>query len=234
MRAFTSLLGHILGSHPIINGYFELHISYDAPSALSKQLAELSKHEAVKDHSRYLFDKLLHNDYRLMPERLGIDDIKILVCLRDPRHSIKSIVNLFAQKQTDDPYERPEEATRYYIERIAHLCDFCSSHTRGYYYFDAEAVRQAPERLLSALARWLDLDSPLSDRYNTFSQTGKPRKGDSSPLIHSGEIDQSASDYSHVLLPRQLLQRATSAYREYRQTMIDNAGDRIIARHDLT
>ena len=29
MRAFTSLAGHILGSHPQINGYFEMHISYD-------------------------------------------------------------------------------------------------------------------------------------------------------------------------------------------------------------
>jgi hypothetical protein len=29
MRAFTSLAGHILGSHPQINGYYEMHISYE-------------------------------------------------------------------------------------------------------------------------------------------------------------------------------------------------------------
>jgi len=34
MRAFTSLAGHILGSHPRINGYYEMHISYEDASAL--------------------------------------------------------------------------------------------------------------------------------------------------------------------------------------------------------
>jgi hypothetical protein len=38
MRAYTSLAGHILGSHPQINGYYEMHISYEDASALDRQL----------------------------------------------------------------------------------------------------------------------------------------------------------------------------------------------------
>jgi len=38
MRAFTSLAGHILGSHPQINGYYEMHLSYQHAAALDKQL----------------------------------------------------------------------------------------------------------------------------------------------------------------------------------------------------
>lgn len=227
MRAFTSLLGHILGSHPAINGYFELHISYDDASALDKQLGELRKHETPKVNSRYLFDKLLHNDYRLMPERLGIDDVKILVSLREPGHSIRSILNLFARKEAANLYDQPEEATRYYIERVDWLAEFCRSSARNYYYFDADSVRRKPEQLLPALARWLALDSPLSERYNTFSQTGKPRWGDSSPLIRSGGIDKADSDYSHIRLSPELLEKALSTYGECRQIMIDNAVDYI-------
>ncbi|TCS68990.1 hypothetical protein EDC61_1225 [Sulfuritortus calidifontis] len=36
MRAFTSLAGHILGSHPQINGYYEMHISYWDAAALDR------------------------------------------------------------------------------------------------------------------------------------------------------------------------------------------------------
>lgn len=34
MRAYTSLAGHNLGSHPSINGYYKMHISHEEASAL--------------------------------------------------------------------------------------------------------------------------------------------------------------------------------------------------------
>ncbi len=223
MRAYTSLLGHILGSHPAINGYFELHISYGEAGALDNQLGELRKYETLKNNSRYLFDKLLHNRYCLLLEQLGRDDVKILVALREPEQSIKSIVNLFARKGTDALYAQPEEAARYYIERVRSLSEFCGSSAGRYYYLDAEALRQEPETLLSALTRWLDLEVPLSAHYQTFSQTGKVRKGDSSERIQSGKIDKLASDYAHVAIPSGALQRALSIYGEVRPHMIANA-----------
>ena len=67
MRAFTSLAGHILGSHPQINGYFEMHISYDDATALDKQLEVLQESETLKQNSQFIVDKLLHNDYQLKP-----------------------------------------------------------------------------------------------------------------------------------------------------------------------
>jgi hypothetical protein len=39
MRAFINLAGHILGSHPQINGYYEMHICYVVASALDRQLS---------------------------------------------------------------------------------------------------------------------------------------------------------------------------------------------------
>ena len=227
MRAYTSLAGHILGSHPAINGYFEMHISYDDASALDKQLDAFQEHETLKENSQYIFDKLLHNDYQFKPERLGLEGIKILVALRGPEHTIKSIVDLFAKKEADDLYELPEEVTKYYIERLAFLANFCQTTDHDYYYFDAELLQSAPEILLTAMTGWLELDPPLSGRYNTFSQTGEARKGDSSKYIHSGVIDKTKTDYSHINIPEDALSRAQTVYRECRQIIIENAADSI-------
>jgi len=225
MRAFTSLAGHILGSHPLINGYYEMHISYEDPSALDRQLDVFLEGDEIKENSRYLFDKLLHNDYLLKPGQIGLANIKILISLLEPEHTIKSIVDLFAQKEIADPYASPVEAANYYIERIQAIADFSRTADRPYYYFDAEMFQRAPERLLPKLSDWLELDTPLSERYQIFSHTGKPRKGDSSERIHSGTIDRTPIAYPHIAIPEEVLRRAREVYRECRREIIGNAKD---------
>ncbi|MFA7317436.1 MAG: hypothetical protein WC029_07725 [Sulfuricella sp.] len=227
MRAFTTLAGHILGSHPEINGYYEMHLSYEDASALDRQLDVFLESDALKKNSRFLFDKLLHNDYSLNPERLGLANIKILISLLEPERTIKSIVNLFARKEVEDLYASPVEAANYYIARLQALADFSRTAGRPYYYFDAEILQRTPEVLLPRLSDWLELDSPLSERYQIFSQTGKARKGDSSGRIHSGRIDRTAVDYSHITIPEDVLSKAREAYREYRREIVGNAKDSV-------
>ena len=225
MRAYTSLAGHILGSHPQINGYYEMHISYEDAAALNRQLDAFLEGDALKPGSRYLFDKLLHNDYAFKPERLDLPDMKILVSMLEPEHAIKSIVNLFAQKEVDDLYASPVEAANYYMARIQALADFSRATGQPYYYFDAELFQHAPEELLGKLTQWLGLDLPLSERYQVFSHTGKARKGDSSARIHSGSIDRTPVDYSHILVPEEVLYKAREVYRECRRQIIEKAAD---------
>jgi hypothetical protein len=227
MRAYTSLAGHILGSHPQINGYYEMHMSYEDTSALDRQREALQQDDALKKNSRYLFDKLLHNDYRLKPGRLGLADLKILVALAEPEHTIKSIVHLFRQKPDPDLYASPVEAAKYYVERVQALVDFCRMADWPYFYFDAELWQRAPERLLPGLAAWLQLDSPLSERYEVFGHTGKARKGDASARLRSGRIDRTRSDYSEMAIPQDVLERARKVYRECRAQLIAGAADSV-------
>jgi hypothetical protein len=227
MRAFTSLAGHILGSHPQINGYYEMHISYAADS-LNKQIQIFRESDVLKKNSRYIFDKLLHNDYLLMPEMLGITDIKILVSMMEPEQTIKSIVNLFSKKATVELYADPIQATKYYIDRIKTLAEFAGTARHPYYYYDAELFQAAPEKLLPKLTDWLELDSPLSEQYQIFSHTGKAGKGDSSNLIHSGKINRTKVDYSHIRISPELLAAAQRVYQECRQQIIDNATDSVV------
>jgi len=227
MRAFTSLAGHILGSHPQINGYYEMHLSYEYPAALDKQLALYQQSDALKPNSRYLFDKLLHNDYLLVPERLEMVECKILLSLAQPERTIQSIVHLYSQKETEDLYASPLAAAQYYIERVKALADF-SRTPSGYCYFDAELWQRAPERLLQKLTEWLALEPPLSDRYQTFSHTGKAVKGDSSPRIYLGRIDKTKNDYSYIAIPAEALRAAEEAYRECRKVIVGGAKGSIL------
>lgn len=227
MRAQTSLAGHILGSHPQINGYYEMHLSYDDAAALDRQLEAYRAGDGLKPNSRYLFDKLLHNDYGLKPERLGRAEIKLLVALAEPVHTIKSIVHLFRQKADPDLYASPVEAAKYYVARVRALAEFCRTTDRPYFYFDAELLQRAPATLLPRLTAWLALDTPLSEQYQTFSQTGKARRGDSSTRMQSGTIDARKTDYSHIAIPDEVLDEAWTVYRECRQQMIVRAADSV-------
>ncbi|QQZ27263.1 hypothetical protein HMY34_16720 [Thiothrix subterranea] len=48
MRAYSSLLGHIIGSQPRINGYYEMHQSYLSDADLAQQIADYSQYDSIK------------------------------------------------------------------------------------------------------------------------------------------------------------------------------------------
>jgi hypothetical protein len=225
MRAYSSLIGHILGSHPQINGYYEMHLCYTSAADLDQQLRLYMQTETPKPGSIYLFDKLLHNDYALDTHILAGSGNRLLMSIRSPGSSLKSIIHLFQSKQGEQPYADPDQATDYYIQRLKSLADFSRMNTARYYYFDAELIKTDSRNLLQALTRWCELTPPLSDRYQTFPLTGKARASDSSELISRGKIETSENDYPGVRLEAQHMLRAEQAYAEYREVILGNARD---------
>lgn len=223
MRAYSSLTGHILGSHPQINGYYEMHLSYSSAADLDAQLRLYRQSESPKPGGIYLFDKLLHNDYVLDSRILAGSDYRVLMSIRSPAYSLKSIIHLFQAKQTTDPYADPVQATDYYVKRLESLAAFSRENSGQYYYFDAELIKTDSQSLLQALTRWCQLTTPLSDRYRIFSLTGKAGAGDSSDFINSGKIESSESQYPEVKLDAHHLSRAEQAYAEYREVMLRHA-----------
>jgi hypothetical protein len=81
---------------------------------------------------------------------------------------------------------------------------------------------------LGKLTDWLELDSPLSGRYQLFSQTGKAGKGDSSRFIYSGKIEETKVDYSHISIPEDALSRAHEVYLDCRSGIVANAADSLV------
>lgn len=224
MRGYSSLLGHILGSHSQINGYYEMHIHYNRVEALAEQEQHYAQHDPFKPGSRYLFDKLLHNGYEPDMKLPGLEDAHLLLALRQPEPTIKSIIKLFKEKNTDALYADPTEATRYYIERLETLSAFARQHPQRYYYFDTELVCTDTEGLLRNLASWLQLDSPLSEQYQRFAKTGVAGAGDTSAAINSGAIIKNASeDFTGIVLENELLQQAEYAYQECHNLLVRKA-----------
>lgn len=224
MRAYTSLLGHILGSHPEIDGYYEMHRSYAFGADLERQMRAYEERERPKPGSRYLFDKLLHNDYTLNLALPELGGAMILLALRQPEPTLKSILGLFAKKNTDDLYSDPAGATTYYVERLHALAAFGRQHPQRYVYFDAERICTDTRCLLDELGCWLQLASPLTEDYQLFSQTGVAGTGDSSPAIATGHVIRQAEDrHPAIALDPALLQQATQAYQDCRQQLVTHA-----------
>lgn len=224
MRAYTSLLGHILGSHPEIDGYYEMHRSYAFSADLERQLRTYAERERPKSGSRYLFDKLLHNDYTLNLALPELGDAKILLALRQPEPTLKSILGLFTKKDADDLYASPVGATTYYVERLQALAAFGQQHPQRYVYFDAERVCADTRCLLDDLGHWLQLESPLTKDYQLFSQTGVAGTGDSSPAIATGRVIHPAEDHHPAIaLDPALLHQAEQAYQTCRQQLVAHA-----------
>ena len=224
MRAYTSLLGHILGSHPEIDGYYEMHRGYRGPEDLALQEAAYQREEGLKPGGRYLFDKLLHNDYPLLLDRLGQEEgVIVLIALRDPDQAIPSILHLFRGRSLADAYGEPEGACQYYVERLAWLSAFATAWPGRYDYFDAECLVECPEPLLASLTRWLALSAPLRPEYRRFSRTGLARAGDTSAAIASGNILPRERRYGDITLAPALQSQAREAYRACRQALIAQA-----------
>ncbi len=230
MRANTSLISHILGSHPQISGYYEMHISYCTDDDLSKQKIILTENEGAEQLGRkrqhyYLFDKILHNDYKLLLDKLSSETFKILIAIRPPEQSIKSIIHLFRNKTELHPYANPANATEYYLDRIKELSRFCESYKNNYYYYDANLIRTDSKKSLKRIQKWLALTVPLSEKYQVFSLTGQSRVGDSSENMTKGQIIKQQTNYDEIEVPSQLLQTAIAETSRYRQLIIDQAID---------
>jgi len=223
MRAYSSLIGHILGSHPEINGYYEMQQSYLSDTDLQQQLARYTEQDTIKPGSHFLFDKILHNRHQLNLELASLSDASILLALREPQQSIKSIIHLFRQKPTAQHYADPAEATNYYLQRLQQLATFCQRNPRRYFYFDAAAIQQSSQQTLDTLSRWLQLSSPLQTQYQCFAKTGQARAGDSSEHIKSGEIQNRENHYHEIELAPDLIEQAQRQYESCRKIACEQA-----------
>lgn len=224
MRAYTSLTGHIFGSHNEIEGYYEMHKGYFSwKSLVHAKLLYYATHP-VKKSARFLFDKILHNEHYIGVETLNRDNVYPIISIRSPEKTIPSIVSHFKKVNPSHEYTELNVATQYYIERVTQLAELAQKISGQYYYFDAEAITSEADSLLSAISQHLNLSSVLSTEYQQMEQTGKRFSGDNSQELFSGKIQQTTKKTDNkLLLPDELLAQALTAYNNARKTIIQHA-----------
>lgn len=223
MRANTSVFGHLLGSHPEIEGYYEMHMGYYSWKSLWRQkLRHFARHDA-KPSAKYMFDKVLHDDHHIKLSILQRANSRTIMMLRAPEQSIKSLVVLYGQFGPQLPEATPEGAVAYYVKRLDTMVKTANQLDRRFFYLDAEGLITTTTPTLVALSNWLGLATPIPSEYQTFTNTGQGDAGDHSSRLKSGRIDVAKSDYSAVYIPQPLMNQAIEAYQASRTTLLASA-----------
>ena len=93
MRSYSSVLSHILGSHPQISGYCETHTKYRTWFDLWKLRWRVRKLTGEALRGDYVLDKVLH-DYPMARSILDSSSTRAIVLIRRPRETVRSIIEM--------------------------------------------------------------------------------------------------------------------------------------------
>lgn len=220
MRSNSSLIGHILGSHPEIEGYYELHMSYYTWRSFYRQKLLYFGSHPPKKGARFLFDKTLHSrhlvNFQLFERQF------VLFSLREPRYTIPSMVRLYQRVDPDHELATVKGASDYYMKRVRYMELQSGEATGGYFYYDADALRKNPDHTLTVLGEYLSLRTPLRKEYRKQIFTGARGVGDTSESIGSGTILSSRDDYSDIVVPAATLSSLHLQYLKSRNNIMDS------------
>jgi hypothetical protein len=215
MRSHSTLLAHILGSHPEIDGYTELHQHYESPIDLRNMTRRIEEHTGARRRGRYAFDKLLHNMAIVDGAILRRDDVKVVFLLRNARDTIPSIIRAGRFDGKILTAGTPEGATHYYVTRLERMDAYSELVGPRAAFVEAEKLISDTDAVLGGLTRFLELETPLSPNYEQFKHTGQRGLGDMGPNILSGRVlrdEERDRSGEQVEVPDALMAQAIAAH----------------------
>jgi len=223
MRANTSLFGHILGNNPDINGYYEMHISYFSWKSLIRQKLKFLEEHVFKRNSKYIFDKILHNEHYVNLELLTNKQAFIIISLRPPEETIPSIVKLYKKTDPSHEFSTVEGATNYYHNRLNTLAEYSNALKNQFIYIDANAIKHQTKDAFFFLEQHLNLKKNLSSNYTIQTKTGKGTAGDPSESLQQGKIIHTQNNYSDINLDKVILDEQTKHFIKTRELIVLNS-----------
>lgn len=188
MRSYSSLLGHILGSNPEINGYSELQLSYETELDFIRATLKVYETNGNQLHGKYIFDKVLHGHLKIGNVVLDRPRAVGMFVVREPADTIRSTVAMAQRRKKPDWKGNVDKVAAYYERRTNQLVDIAEDFAGPSCVFEGEALVTRTDEVLSGLTEFLDLKTPLSPDYEVFSHTGKAAYGDPGKHIKSGRL----------------------------------------------
>jgi hypothetical protein len=213
MRSYSSVLSHVLGSHPQVDGYCETHLRYRFSFDLLRLKWRVRKLTGEPLRGRYVLDKILHN-YPVATAILDNPRTRGIILLRQPVEVVQSIVHMGRHLDLNEQNANVANATQYYVARLGQLAKLARAFGSRAAFLESETLVSRTEEALAFLQDFLGLDSPLERRYRSFLKTGKPGYGDPSEMIHSGEIGRRSQQRPNYSIPSALLAQAVTAHSE--------------------
>lgn len=207
MRARTSLLSHIMGSHAEIAGYYEQHIAHWKRASDLRLRASLLEERLITPDTRYLLDKVLHVHLDPPPEAPAVR----VILLRQPETTVQSIIRMGLERDTK--WQDEQEAMTYYCNRLQQILQKAQHCSQPQVLITSEDIVDKPDAVLQGLSRFLKLKTPLSTQYDSFEKTGQAVSGDPSEAIQAGRILRRKHDHDISLTPR-LLDQSQACYHQ--------------------
>jgi hypothetical protein len=228
-RSYSTLLCHILGSHPQICGYSEAMIPYKTAVDLIRLNREVFRAGNYRGDCEYVVDKLLLDNFDVSDVVLRMPQVTPLLIIREPESAIASLVRMrtreYEQGIADwtggmiDRARNAELAAVYYIARLGTLRVMAARleamGKRGLF-LTAESLMADTAATFRWLERELGLSESLREEYRLFPNTGAVGSGDTSATIRSGRIirDRDDREEAPIPIPGDLLDCARQAYGE--------------------
>ena len=184
MRCGSTLLAHLLNSHPEVAGYGETHRSYSRPQDLRGLRAHVFvRQPTLRIRARYVTDKNVNEVFPVEPTVFRDSTARVVFIAREPVRSMSSLLQIL-------PDWTEEQALAHYLcrmELMTEMAKALSGSGRAFFLTHHQLIHHS-EAALSALTRFLDLRIPLSERYEFASTTGEWGWGDTSERIWAGRI----------------------------------------------
>lgn len=229
MRSNTSLLSHLLGSHPEIRGHSEMHLRYRHGFDLLKLRCKVFLDNDDRLDGRYVLDKILHDNLVIRPAILDRADLRLVFIVREPAQTLRSILHMGSLEESPNWKQDPRRVAAYYCQRLAGM-EACyhvlgpGARQRRAFFLCAEDLIAQPEAMLARLSAWLGLAEPLTPEYRVFQSTGQPGLGDPLGNIKAGRIVPQADRYRHIDLDPTLLAQAARAHDRFLALWQDGNG----------
>jgi hypothetical protein len=213
MRSYSSLISHILGSSPEIDGYVEVQRKYTSPRDLRSLRIAVAKMEDNRLQGRYVLDKVLHNKWKISNSVLHDPSVWTLFSVREPEATIKSTVAMALSGSNPDRNWKTDlgKVGTYYVRRCEGLVRYAERKPTRSAFFVAERLIDRSDETLTMLSDFLELRTPLTSTYEKKTNTRRRGFGDPSENIAAGEIKRDRKQHD-VVVPDDILAECTAAY----------------------
>lgn len=214
MRSGSSLLAHILASHPRFVGFGETHVRYDSHAKFEHAVL---KTRFLLGRARlgdaFVVDQVNHNHLVPNSALAGEPVAGAVVVIREPERSLASILALFGSGGADDRGWTEADALAYYCERLRGLTasaeavrDRCALLVRY------EELVERTDHVLAAMRGFFGVAEAFSTTYKTHRKTGIGGFGDPSTNILSGRVVRTPPP-TGVVVGQETLAVAKAAFR---------------------
>lgn len=222
MRSYSSVLAHMLGSAPEVEGCGETHVRYRNVFDLWRLRRRIRAGTGQPLRGHWLLDKVVHNETRPVDRFVGLERMRVLIFLRRPELAIASLMHLTRCQEPGSPFVQAQACADYYVTRLHRLRADGERYGRHAMYFDAETVVERPQELLAAIGDWIGLARPPATEYRLAPGTSAYGFGDPLPNLRSGRLLDAA--HSTVAKPppvdRLALAEAQAAYERCRTALM--------------